>query len=170
LAPIRDFVYGLQCQQLMDQNLHCINMNETTVQATTVLEHIKDTYTPGDRLDSSHPRSKKVPQKRQAPRRGGFPCDANDCDKIFDRACDFNRHQKTHLGRSERPHKCSTCRETFLYPKDLERHQQKHIDEPSAKNHFPCHHPGCRNTFSRRDNLLRHRRRQHSALVTAATP
>lgn len=73
----------------------------------------------------------------------------------------YSRHQKTHMARSERPHKCESCTETFLYPKDLERHQQKHIHEPSAKNQFQCRHPGCGNLFSRRDNLLRHQRRQH---------
>ncbi|KAI8938361.1 hypothetical protein NX059_004256 [Plenodomus lindquistii] len=169
LAPVRDFVYGQQHPPLMDQNINHINTNETKVDATTVLEHVKDTYTPGDRLGSSRPRPKKSPQRRQAPRPGGFPCEVDTCDKTFDRACDFNRHQKTHLGRSERPHKCSACRETFLYPKDLERHQQKHINEPSARTLFQCRQPGCCQTFSRRDNLLRHQRRQHSGL-TGATP
>ncbi|KAH9883191.1 hypothetical protein J1614_000047 [Plenodomus biglobosus] len=71
-TPIRDFVLGPQRRPLVEQNLDRINMNDTKVQATTVLEHVKDTYTPGDRLNSAHFGFRKCPQRRQAPRRGGF--------------------------------------------------------------------------------------------------
>jgi hypothetical protein len=75
-----------------------------------------------------------------------------------------SRHRKTHLGSSERPHLCDLCNEGFLYPKDLARHQKKHIAQPSDKNTFYCLVPGCNNIegFSRSDNLLRHHRNRHS--------
>jgi hypothetical protein len=81
-----------------------------------------------------------------------------------------SRHQKTHLDRSERPHRCPTCSDSFLYPKDLHRHQRKHSDPSSASHTYRCDHPRCSNLdgFSRKDNLLRHQRKQHPAMVAAA--
>ncbi|CAI6337161.1 unnamed protein product [Periconia digitata] len=76
------------------------------------------------------------------------------------------RHEKTHLNRSERPHKCSLCREAFLYPKDLTRHQNKHAPTQGT---LYCDVPGCTSDgFSRRDNLLRHQRRQHPSSVASS--
>ncbi|PVI04511.1 hypothetical protein DM02DRAFT_518651 [Periconia macrospinosa] len=142
-------------QPLHDNLLEQLNDNATTVRSSTVLSHVEDTYTPGDRLKAqSRPLS-----KRQAPRKGGFPCGINGCQKTFDRACDVKRHSKTHLDRSERPHKCAFCPEGFLYPKDLARHQSKHTQ---AQGTLYCSFPGCTSEgFSRRDNLLRHQRKQH---------
>jgi uncharacterized Zn-finger protein len=81
-----------------------------------------------------------------------------------------SRHRKTHLNRAERPYQCSTCHEGFLYPKDLTRHQNKHIEQRSAQMAYFCKYPGCSNVegFSRRDNLLRHQRKQHATMVAAA--
>lgn len=79
----------------------------------------------------------------------------------------LSRHQKQHLGRSERPHPCPDCDEGFLYPKDLHRHQRKHADQPFAQVTFFCPYPDCRSRggFSRRDNLLRHQRKQHPRML-----
>lgn len=84
LAPL---VAYNNTQPLMDETLWEINVNETTVQSTTVQAHVEDTYTPGDRLDE--PKSRRLTHRRQAPRAGGFPCRHQDCGKIFDRACEL---------------------------------------------------------------------------------
>ncbi|KAH7382392.1 hypothetical protein DE146DRAFT_226199 [Phaeosphaeria sp. MPI-PUGE-AT-0046c] len=168
LAPVLAYVTEARRQLLMNENLRYVNANETTIQPATVQAHIEDTYTPGDRLGKSSTR--KAPHRRQAPRFHGYPCRFEGCERTFDRACELNRHKKTHLGSSERPHQCEHCHEGFLYPKDLARHQKKHIDQPSDKNNFYCEFRGCNNLegFSRRDNLLRHQRKKHSAMVAAS--
>ncbi|KAF1843279.1 uncharacterized protein K460DRAFT_142421 [Cucurbitaria berberidis CBS 394.84] len=170
LALLREYVTGENRHPLISEYIYDMDANGTTVQPTTIIEHIKDIYTPGDRLQSPRSGSRKASHKRQAPRLGGYPCTFEGCEKIFDRNCELNRHQKTHLDRSERPHKCFTCNEGFLYPKDLHRHERKHIQQPSDQVTFFCHYPGCGNLegFSRRDNLLRHQRKQHAAIVAAA--
>ncbi|KAF1976142.1 hypothetical protein BU23DRAFT_565845 [Bimuria novae-zelandiae CBS 107.79] len=145
---------------LLDANVRQLEDNATTVQPSTVQMHVEDTYTPGDRLAST---PRRPGHKRQAPRPRGFPCAFEGCGKTFDRSCDLKRHQKTHLGRSERPHKCSFCPEGFLYPKDRNRHERTHDQSTSSQTPiFCCPVPGCTNPgFSRRDNLLRHQRKQH---------
>ncbi|KAH4958747.1 hypothetical protein HBI78_174470 [Parastagonospora nodorum] len=162
-----DYVARVRTQSLMNENVQYINANETTIQPATVQAHIEDIYTPGDRLDKTS--SRKAPHRRQAPRPGGYSCRHEGCMKTFDRACELNRHRKTHLGSFERPHQCDICNEGFLYPKDLHRHQKKHIEHTAAKNTFYCQARGCNNFegFSRRDNLLRHQRRQHPTMVAA---
>ncbi|KAF1998718.1 hypothetical protein P154DRAFT_243169 [Amniculicola lignicola CBS 123094] len=150
-------------QPLSMPYLHQFNENATTVQPSTVQEFVEDIYTPGDRLLSGD--AGRGPHRRQAPRPGGFPCDAVNCAKKFNRSCDLKRHQKTHQPRAERPHKCSICSEGFLYPKDRNRHQRTH-EASAPKNILYCEEPDCTNIdgFSRRDNLLRHRRKQHPHL------
>lgn len=95
LRPIFDYVTANTYEQplqrpLMNDNVHYFDANETTVQPATVQAHIEDTYTPGDRLDehraAASPRS---PHRRQAPRRRGYPCDYEACDRTFDRACEL---------------------------------------------------------------------------------
>ncbi|CAO2652740.1 Nn.00g021510.m01.CDS01 [Neocucurbitaria sp. VM-36] len=170
LGPIYAYVTEEDRQPLMNKYVRYIDADETTIQPATVQAHIEDIYTPGDRLQSRQPTSRKTPHRRQAPRPGGYPCHVEGCERVFDRACELNRHQKTHLDRSERPHKCSACKEGFLYPKDLHRHERKHIQQPSAQVTFFCRYPGCGNLegFSRRDNLLRHQRKQHASIVAVA--
>ncbi|KAF3042567.1 hypothetical protein E8E11_008098 [Didymella keratinophila] len=151
----------------VDDSFNYINANATTVQPVTVQAHVDDTYLPGCRRPASPAESQCGPQRRQAPRKNGFACSVEGCNKAFDRNCELNRHLKVHLGRNERPHRC-TCGEGFLYPKDLARHQRKHVKQAAAKVIFYCHVPGCTNTegFSRRDNLLRHHRRQHEGIAS----
>ncbi|KAF2443121.1 hypothetical protein P171DRAFT_363346 [Karstenula rhodostoma CBS 690.94] len=148
-------------QSLMNANIRRLDDNATTVNPNTVQMHVEDTYTPGDRLAATTPR--RPGHKRQPPRPRGFPCGYEGCGRTFDRSCDLKRHQKTHLIRSERPHKCSFCHEGFLYPKDRNRHERTHDESTASQSQlFRCPVPGCTNVgFSRRDNLLRHQRKQH---------
>ncbi|KAF2636743.1 hypothetical protein P280DRAFT_139877 [Massarina eburnea CBS 473.64] len=154
--PIQYFAHDADTQSLNDWNIEQLNdqldENATTVQPRTIQHHIDGTYTPGDRLQPPA-------RSRQASRPGGFGCSFRGCAKRYNRACDVKRHGKTHLDRSERPHKCTLCDEGFLYPKDLARHQNKHT---TAQGNLFCDVLGCMSEpFSRRDNLLRHKRKQH---------
>ncbi|KZM20610.1 uncharacterized protein EKO05_0010890 [Ascochyta rabiei] len=153
---------------LVDHTVQCFNENGTVVQPATVQAHVDDTYLPGYRQLPASPGSQNIQHKRQPPRKNGFVCAFEGCHKAFDRNCELNRHLKIHLGRNERPHRCKFCAEGFLYPKDLTRHQRKHVEQASAKVTFHCQVYGCSNTegFSRRDNLLRHHRRQHDGVAS----
>ncbi|EUC42950.1 hypothetical protein COCMIDRAFT_39063 [Bipolaris oryzae ATCC 44560] len=161
LTPVCDYVTGGP-RPVSNEYIQRINANETTVQPGTVQAHVDDTYTPGDRLLSRQARSRRRSGRRQPPREGGFVCNEPECTQVFNRQCDLNRHQKT-SHRNERPHVCPTCSWGFRYPKDLRRHQLQHQDPSSTMNTFRCEHPDCVNLggFSRKDNLQRHRRRQH---------
>jgi hypothetical protein len=86
LAPIFAYVTEANQQQpLMNDNVQYMNSNETTVQPATVLAHLEDIYTPGDRLGSGKART----HRRQAPRTAGYPCMHDGCGKTFDRACEL---------------------------------------------------------------------------------
>ncbi|KAF1948253.1 hypothetical protein CC80DRAFT_328033 [Byssothecium circinans] len=165
LPPPIPYFAEADTHPLYNTNVQYLNENATTVQPSTVQYFVEDTYTPGDRLQAVS-RSRRPSHRRQAPRPGGFPCPFEGCGKTFDRACDVKRHQKTHLSRTERPHKCAICDEGFLYPKDLARHQNKHT---AAQGTLFCHVPGCGSEgFSRKDNLLRHIRKQHSTVIAGS--
>jgi hypothetical protein len=162
LALVWDYVTG-DPRPVSNEYIQYMDANETTVQPITVQAHIEDTYTPGDRSSSNRPKSRRSPNRRQAPRERGFVCSESGCNEAFNRQCDLNRHHKTTHRRNERPHVCPTCDRGFLYPKDLRRHERQHSDPSSIMVTFRCEHPDCTNLdgFSRKDNLQRHRRRQH---------
>lgn len=63
-------------------------------------------------------------------------------------------------------HKCGHdgCTAAFRYPKDLRRHALVH----EARN-FACTEPGCTRKFTRKDNLIRHNRNEHSNPITNAS-
>lgn len=152
-------------QQLSATSVQLLNANATTVQPSTMQAWVEDgPYNLGDRR--SPPATSHMHQRRNAPRQGGFPCDIPDCPRVYSRHCDLRRHKKTHLVRSERPHKCSICDEGFIYPKDRDRHQRTHAPQEVLF----CPVQGCNNRdgFSRRDNLQRHMRRQHPQVAVAA--
>jgi hypothetical protein len=87
LLPIREYVDAGYRQPLIDEHVQIMDVNETTVQQSTVQAHVEDTYTPGDRLSAR--RNRKSTHKRQAPRPGGFHCNKDGCSKTFDRQCDL---------------------------------------------------------------------------------
>lgn len=89
LAPIFAYVTEQPRQPLINEHIRFIDANGTTVQPATVQAHIEDIYTPGDRLPSRRPGSRKAPHKRQAPRPGGYPCSVEGCERTFDRACEL---------------------------------------------------------------------------------
>ena len=97
------------------------------------------------------------------------PCAEPGCEREFDQRAELLRHRRTHLKESDRPHKCATCNQGFLYPKDLHRHEKTHV-KSGADNQmvFYCEIAGCKfgpggQGFSRKDNLVRHMRRMHAA-------
>lgn len=89
LAPVQHYVTGDHRPLLNDEYMQYMDANETTVQPNTVLAHIGETYTPGDRSSSHLPKPKKRPHRRQAPRPRGFVCNAFGCDEAFNRQCDL---------------------------------------------------------------------------------
>ena len=96
-----------------------------------------------------------------------FACPEQGCGREFDQRADLLRHQRTHTDMSERPHKCGQCDKSFLYPKDLKRHEATHLgDEDEEKPSFHCPVTSCEygpggSGFSRKDGMLRHMKRFH---------
>lgn len=77
-------------EHLVDDFVRRMNHNETTVQPATVQAHIDDTYLPGDRqIPHSPVESQYLPHRRHAPRKNGFACTAEGCNKVFDRNCEL---------------------------------------------------------------------------------
>lgn len=78
---------------------------------------------PGNRLSRGFKHRIRLPK-----RENGYPCRSADCFKMFHRACDRDKHEQKHANKDDHPHKCmfEACKKTFMYPKDLKRHQQVH--------------------------------------------
>jgi uncharacterized C2H2 Zn-finger protein len=96
-----------------------------------------------------------------------YSCPEPGCTHVFERNAELIRHSRTHLSESERPYKCTHCDQSFLYPKDLRRHETTHSETNSGSIH--CHVNSCSygpggSSFTRRDGLLRHMRRTHPDL------
>lgn len=64
-------------------------------------------------------------------------------------------HHMRKYDSADRPHKC-WCGKAFKYPKDLKRHQTSHSN---AKN-WRCEQ--CEKAFTRKDNLQRHVKDEHT--------
>jgi uncharacterized Zn-finger protein len=96
-----------------------------------------------------------------------YSCPEPGCALVFERNAELIRHSRTHLSESERPYRCTQCDQSFLYPKDLRRHETTHSETNSGSIH--CHVNSCSYgpgglSFTRRDGLLRHMRRTHPDL------
>ncbi|OCK98628.1 uncharacterized protein K441DRAFT_289314 [Cenococcum geophilum 1.58] len=75
------------------------------------------------------------------------------------------KHQKIH-DQSNRAHHCTQCDMSFLYRKDLKRHQNtKHRLSGSPSEIFRCRVAGCqlKKEFTRRDKRREHEEKQHSS-------
>lgn len=87
-------------------------------------------------------------------------CSISGCLKTFKKRSELNKHKKTHLGKSDRPHSCSSCPVTFLYSKDLERHNRsKHADLGTVTDRYLCTVSGCKfasKGFARKDKKNQH--------------
>lgn len=96
------------------------------------------------------------------------------CNLLFSRQCDFKcvpleasycchplNHNSTHMNRKHiRRYECDIIgctQQPFNLRTDLNRHKQKH----GTSQVFACTQPTCRRTFTRKDNMLKHRKRQH---------
>jgi len=117
--------------------------------------HMKRVHSPSNSLAHSQPSGVK------------HTCFEQGCAREFDQRADLLRHQRTHTDMSERPHKCGQCDKSFLYPKDLKRHEATHLgDQDEEKPSFHCTVTSCEygpggSGFSRKDGMLRHMKRFH---------
>ncbi|KAJ8111988.1 hypothetical protein OPT61_g5546 [Boeremia exigua] len=131
----------------------------------------KDKYE--DHMKLVHPRSiaKEAPEDCEEAPHTSFPCSDNGCNRIFDQKADLLRHQRIHTAKSARPWKGTQCEQSFLYPKDLKRHEATHLDDNDIKKPtFHCHVASCEygpggQCFSGRDALLRHMKHFHSEVI-----
>ncbi|KAG9192942.1 hypothetical protein G6011_11676 [Alternaria panax] len=82
------------------------------------------------------------------------------CQECFDRRCDLNKHiNRVHNKRARCPYEGCT-QAPFGFEADLQRHiAAKHSVERKAE--IKCTAHGCEEKFSRKDNMLRHMRKQH---------
>jgi hypothetical protein len=89
--------------------------------------------------------------------------------KTFSRACDLNKHAKSHT----RPYKCTvpTCKYVLLgWPtsKELERHiNDKHSASP---RNFPCHFEPCTYSSKRESNCKQHMEKNHNWVYVRSRP
>ena len=75
------------------------------------------------------------------------------CNEEFPTAGLLNKHiNRKHIKR----YSCDRCSASFHLHTDLLRHQPSH--EPNRRPAIPCSNAGCPRTFTRRDNMLRHRK------------
>jgi uncharacterized Zn-finger protein len=101
-----------------------------------------------------------------------YLCGVRGCRRAFSRNDVLRGHYKAVHGQQEghstrfpdtspdsKPHVCSECRRVFRHPSALRNHFRSHTgDKP-----FTCSYVGCGETFSWRQNALRHERKVHGA-------
>ncbi|CAH1118490.1 unnamed protein product [Phaedon cochleariae] len=81
-----------------------------------------------------------------------------DCDKLFQKKIDFQRHRRVHTGI--RPYLCIICGKSFTQKGAMERHfQSRHGKKEVRDRLFACYI--CENKFFRKDNLNAHMKKVH---------
>lgn len=86
LSEVLDYVNN-SSQPLVDDAVQSMNVDATSVQTDTIRAYVKDTYLPGDRQQSSPTQPHST--RRHAPRKDGFVCTVEGCNKTFDRNCEL---------------------------------------------------------------------------------
>ena len=71
---------------LVDDTVQGINADATMLQTSTIQAYVDGTYLPGCRQQASPARPHGT---RHVPRRGGFTCTVEGCNKAFDRNCEL---------------------------------------------------------------------------------
>lgn len=87
LSGVLEYVNGLS-QPLMGDAVQSINVNATTVQPGTIGAYVDETYVPGFRQLPMSPTPSSC-SRRHAPRKDGFACTVDGCNKTFDRYCEL---------------------------------------------------------------------------------
>ncbi|KAK1450669.1 hypothetical protein CCUS01_02125 [Colletotrichum cuscutae] len=91
----------------------------------------------------------------QQPHQLPFICTGDpNCTRSYEKKHELNRHMRKH----SKPCACTVenCTARFADKKGLDRHKATH---GIGRDEFDC--PGCTETFTRADNLYRHRQKQH---------
>lgn len=89
---------------------------------------------------------------------GPFAC--NTCGKQYHRACDLNRHMKSH----DRPFKCpeAECKyQTLGWPTEQELQRHHNDVHSSTPRTFACSFDHCGQTFKRESNCKQHMEKAH---------
>jgi hypothetical protein len=105
-----------------------------------------------------------LPATEQHDPQPSYSCPEPGCTHVFERNAELIRHSRTHLSESQRPYRCAQCDQSFLYPKDLRRHEMTHSETNIGSIHCQvnsCSYGPGGLSFTRRDGLLRHMRRTH---------
>ena len=87
LSEVLDYVND-SGQPPIDDPVQDMNADATTMQPNTIEAWGRDTYLPGDRQQRIPPTKPKSPG-RHAPRKDGFACTVEGCNKTFDRRCEL---------------------------------------------------------------------------------
>jgi hypothetical protein len=84
LSDVIDYVNNSSPHLVVDDTVQSLNADATTLQTNTIQAYVDGTYLPGYRQPASPARS-----TRHMPRKGGFVCSMEGCNKAFDRNCEL---------------------------------------------------------------------------------
>jgi hypothetical protein len=84
LSDVIDYVNNSSPHLVVDDTVQSLNADATTLQTNTIQAYVDGTYLPGYRQPASPARS-----TRHVPRKGGFVCSMEGCNKAFDRNCEL---------------------------------------------------------------------------------